>query len=81
MSENAVVAEDAMTQAEEPLHAKLASLGLGHREVPLEVGDDPDTNSEEVEADFPPAAPNKTLGSCEMKLLLANWRNHRCCFV
>ncbi|OQV18752.1 Lipopolysaccharide-responsive and beige-like anchor protein [Hypsibius exemplaris] len=44
--------EDAMQQAEEPLHARLASLGFGHREVPLEVGEDIDSNSEELEMEY-----------------------------
>ena len=52
--------EDAMQQAEEPLHAKLASLGFGHREVPLEVGEDIDSNSEELEMEY--STSNKGVG-------------------
>ncbi|XP_055330476.1 neurobeachin-like [Paramacrobiotus metropolitanus] len=56
------VTEDAMQQAEEPLHAKLASLGLGHREVPLEVGDDSDANSEDQDIDYIQTTTAKTMG-------------------
>ena len=50
--ENQAPVEDAMTQAEEPLHSRLASLGFGHREVPFEVGEETESNTEEMEMEY-----------------------------